>query len=205
MKHVKYYETFNTGKRHLIIIDCQKSFKKFFTDNYLKELNNYANEFNVIQIFDNHHDGKNPDLDYLYSENPDIENKNDLYKFNNQSELIEKRYQYDVDVDYYKNILDENIYNEMKLKEEKGELKKGDMFRTTKKTAIVFIGNNHRFFHIGIKLLNLFEKLKGKEVVFCGGSGPECFADLVISAKSIGVKVLVNKKFIYTANFCPIK
>jgi hypothetical protein len=35
-----------------------------------------------------------------YDNNPDIENKDDLYKFNNQVDLIEKRYNYDVNADF---------------------------------------------------------------------------------------------------------
>ena len=84
MKYIKLFETFNTD-RILIIVDVQKSFKKFFNDNYLSELNRYCNDFTkVYQIWDNHVDGKHPDKDFLYDENPDIESKDDLYKFNNQ-------------------------------------------------------------------------------------------------------------------------
>lgn len=196
----------NDGKSTLLIIDVQKSFSKFFTKKYLSELNKYCKNFtDVYQIFDNHHDGKNPDKDYLYDENPDIENKSDLYKFNNQKDIIEKRYNYDVDADFYKKILSKETYNIVKSKEDKGQLKRGDYFITTENTIIVYIGNNHIWYHCPIKLYNLFIKLKGKDVVMVGGSDKECFLDVEVTAKSLGVNVIRDQKFIYSADHCPIK
>ena len=205
MRYLKIFDSFQNNQT-LIIVDVQKSFKRFFTDNYLSELNKYCQEFNkVYQIFDNHVDGKNPDKDYLYDENPDIENKSDLYKFNNQKDIIEKRYNYDVDADFYKKILSKETYNIVKSKEDKGQLKRGDYFITTENTIIVYIGNNHIWYHCPIKLYNLFIKLKGKDVVMVGGSDKECFLDVEVTAKSLGVNVIRDQKFIYSADHCPIK
>jgi hypothetical protein len=204
MKHIKLYENFNSST--LIIVDVQHSFKKFFTDNYLKQLNSYCLTFDkVYQIFDNHVDGKNPDKDYLYDENPDIENKKDLYKFNNQVDLIEKRYQYDVDADFYKKILDEKVYNDIKQKEKDKSLKIGDYFPTTEGTIIVYIANNHQWFHIPKKLYDIFITLKGKEVTICGGSSDECLLDVEVCGLSMGVNIKRNTNYIYSASFCPIK
>lgn len=203
MKWLKLFENFSKD-RILIIVDVQKSFKKFFTDNYLSELNNYCNDFDkVYQIFDNHHEGKNPDKDFLYDRQPDIENKNDLYRFNNQVDLIEKRYNYDVDVDFYKKILSEEIYNQIKSKE--NILKRGEYFPTTEGTIIVYIGNNHKWFHVPIKLYELFKSIKGEEIVIVGGAEDECILDIMIAAKSLGLKILKNDKYIYSAIDCPIK
>ena len=81
MKYIKIFEDYNKDGI-LIIVDVQRSFKSFFTDNYLSELNKYCLKFDkVYQIFDNHVDGKNPDKDYLYDSDPDIENKKDLEIF----------------------------------------------------------------------------------------------------------------------------
>ena len=148
MKYIKLFE--EHSERILIIVDVQKSFKKFFSDNYLAELNKYCNQFKkVYQIWDNHSEGKNPDKDFLYHEEPDIENKDDLYKFNNQvDDPIEKRYQYDVNIDYYKKILSEETYNKIKSKEQNNQLQPGDAFPTSENTIIVYIGNNHRYFHV---------------------------------------------------------
>lgn len=206
MRHLKIYEDFNKGDEILIIVDVQKSFKKFFTDNYLSELNNYCLEFDkVYQIFDNHVDGKNPDKDYLYDSNPDIESKSDLYKFKNQVDLIEKRYNYDVDADFYKNILDEKVYNDIKQKEKEKSLKRGDFFNTTEGTIIVYIGNNHQWHHMGKKLYDLFLTLKGKEVTIVGGSDSECLLDVEVCGLAMGVKIKRNFKYIYSATNCNIK
>jgi hypothetical protein len=205
MKYLKLFEEINT-ERILIIVDVQKSFKKFFTDNYLNQLNSYCLDFDkVYQVFDNHHEGKNPDKDYLYDNNPDIENVDDLYKFNNQVDKIEKRYNYDVDADFYKKILSEETYNQIKEKEKNNSLKRGNYFSTTEGTIIVYIGNNHQWFHLPKKLYDLFKSIKGEEIVIVGGSEGECILDVMISAKALGLKIFKNDKYIYSATNCPIK
>lgn len=205
MKHLKIFDNFQ-DKQTLIIVDVQKSFRKFFTEMYLHELNKYCLKFDkVYQIFDNHVDGKNPDKDYLYDSDPDIENKKDLYKFNNQVDLIEKRYNYDVDADFYKKILDVEVYNDIKNKEKSKSLKRGDFFPTTGGTIIVYIANNHKWFHIPKKLYDIFLTLKGKEVIIVGGSDQECYLDVEVSGRVLGVNVKRNKDYIYSATFCPIK
>ena len=114
MRYIKTFENHNKNKDILIIVDVQRSFKKFFTEMYIHELKKYCKEFSrVYQIWDNHHLGKNVDKDYLYDENPDIPVHDDLYHFPNQIDLIEKRYQYDVDADFYKKVLDEDTYKEV--------------------------------------------------------------------------------------------
>lgn len=194
------------SKSTLLIVDVQKSFKKFFNDIYLNALNKYCKNFNqVYQIFDNHVEGKNVDKDYLYDENPEIPVNGDLYTFPNQVDIIEKRYNYDVDVDFYKKILSKETYNIVKSKEDKGQLKRGDYFITTENTIIVYIGNNHRWHHMGKKLYDLFIKLRGKDVVMVGGADNECFLDIEVAAKSLGVNVIRDQKFIYSATNCPIK
>ena len=170
---------------------------------YLNELKKYCNNFSeVYQLWDNHIHGKNPDKDYLYDHNPDIPVNDDLYTFPNQKDLIEKRYNYDVDADFYKKILSKETYNIVKSKEDNGQLKRGDYFITTENTIIVYIGNNHRWYHMGKKLYDLFIKLKGKDVVMVGGSDEECFLDIEVSAKSLGVNVIRYQKFIYSATHC---
>ena len=205
MKHIKVFEKFKNNNI-LIIIDVQKSFSKFFTKNYLSQLNKYCLSYNkVYQVFDNHIDGKNPDKDYLYDNNPDIENKDDLYKFNNQVDLVEKRYNYDVDADFYKNILDFDVYKEIKKKESSGTLKRGNFFPTSEGTIIVYIGNNHKWHHMSKKLYDLFKTLKDKDVIICGGSSDECLLDIEVCGLSMGVNIKRNPRYIYSATFCPIK
>lgn len=206
MRHLKIYEDFNKSSEILIIVDVQKSFKKFFTDNYLTALNKYCNKFkDVYQIWDNHIDGKNVDKDYLYDENPDIPVHNDLYSFPNQRDMIEKRYNYNVDADFYKKILDEKVYNDIKQKEDNHQLKRGDFFETTENTYLIYIGNNHKWYHLPKKLQELFTDLKGREVVMVGGSDQECYLDVETAAKTFGVKIRRDNNYIYSATYCPIK
>lgn len=214
MKHIKIYQDFHLYESekpkeqnsHLIIVDVQASFKKYFTDNYLKQLKEYAKGFeNVYQLWDNHVQGPNIDKDYLYEPKPEIPDINDIYDFPNEKLRIEKRYNYDVDADFYKKILDEQTYQKMKQAEDNRTIKRGDIFRTTEGTIIVYIGNNHRYYHVPIKLYKLLKKLKGKHVTMVGGSDGECYTDIETAAKSIGVLAKREPKFIYSATNCPIK
>jgi len=203
MQYLKLFENFNNDV--LIIVDVQKSFRKYFSEMYLHELKKYCENFSeVYQLWDNHVDGKNVDKDYLFDENPDIPVHNDLYNFPNQKDIIEKRYNYDVDVDFYKKILDKETYDLIKTKEESNGLRRGDLFKTKEDTVIVYIGNNHKWFQIPRKLYKLFEELNGQEVTIVGGADSECLSDVFISAESMGVNIKRNWKFIYTATSCPI-
>lgn len=205
MKYIKVYEDFNKDGI-LIVVDVQKSFNKFFTDNYLSELKKYCEKFkDVYQIWDNHVNGKNVDKDYLYDENPDIPVEKDLYQFPNQRDLIEKRYNYDVDADFYKKILSDDVYKDIKEKEENNSLQRGDTFNTKEGTFLIYIGNNHKWYHLPKKLQELFTELKGKEVVMVGGSDQECYLDIETAAKAFGVKIKRDFKYIYSADNCPIK
>ena len=203
MQYLKLFENFQNET--LIIVDVQKSFRKFFTEMYLNELKKYCENFSeVYQLWDNHVDGKNVDKDYLFDNNPDIPVHNDLYNFPNQKDIIEKRYNYDVDVDFYKKILDKETYDLLKSKEESDSLKRGDLFKTKEDTAIVYIGNNHQWFQVPKKLFNLFQQLNGREVTIVGGADSECLSDVYTAAESMGVKIKRDWKFIYTATSCPI-
>jgi hypothetical protein len=173
---------------------------------YINELKKYCNDFkNVYQIFDNHVDGKNVDKDYLYEDDPEIPIHKDLYYFPNQKDIIEKRYNYNVDADFYKKILDKNTYEEISKKEDNKSLKKGDIFKTKEGTIITYIGNKHKWFHVPKKLYDLLISLKGKEVTIVGGASGECLDDIYTTGLSIGVKMKINYKYIYSATHCPIK
>lgn len=205
MKWINTFENYNNIK-DLIIVDVQKSFRSFFTEMYINQLTKYCNNFtNVYQIFDNHHEGKNVDKDYLYDENPDIPISNEFYNFPNVKEKIEKRYNYDVDVNFYKKILDKETYNRISDLEEKNQLKKGDMFTTSEGTVIVYIANNHKWFHVSKKLYDILISLKGKQVEIVGGSDSECLEDVFITAEKLGINIKRNYKYIWSASHCPIK
>ena len=203
---MKFLKTFESHSNEtLIIVDVQKSFRKFFSEMYLNELKKYCKNFKyVYQIFDNHIDGKNVDKDYLYDETPVIPIHKDLYHFPNQKELIEKRYNHKVDADFYKKILDKEVYKEISDKEDRKELKKGDIFPTKEGTYIVYVGNNHKWHHLSKKLYDLLLSFKNKTVTIVGGADGECLEDIVTSAETLGVKIKRDYKYIYTANSCPI-
>lgn len=215
MRYLKTFES-HSSKNVLIIVDVQKSFSKFFTDNYVNQLKEYCKNFgSVYQIWDNHVEGKNVDKDYLYDEDPDMPVNGDLYDFPNQNDLIEKRYNYDVDADFFKNILDKSVYDEIKSKEKNNSLVKGDSFPTKEGTLIIYIGNNHIWYHMPKKLHDLFseisqaqstnESMSVNDVILVGGADRECLDDVEVAAQVMGVRLKRNDKFIYSATHCPIK
>lgn len=204
MVYIKKFESFQ-NESILVIVDVQKSFRRFFSEMYLNKLKKYCKNFQkVYQIFDNHVDGKNVEKDYLYDESPEIPIHDDLYYFPNQKDLIEKRYNYQVDADFYKKILDKEVYQEISDKEDSEQLRKGDIFTTKEGTIITYINNNHVWFHCPKKLYELLVSLKGKNVVIVGGADSECLEDVVTTAETLGVKIKRDYKYIYTASSCPI-
>ena len=216
MRYLKTFES-HSSKDILIVVDVQKSFKKFFNEVYLHELKKYCNEFSkVYQIWDNHVDGKNVDKDYLYDEDPEIPVHKDLYHFPNQTDLIEKRYNYDVDADFYKKVLTPETYKEVSDKEDANELKRGDFFPTNEGTLIVYVGNNHKWYHMPKKLHELFTEVaeaqsmneglsEVRDVILVGGADGECLTDVETAAEAMCVKLRLNHKYIYSASHCPIK
>ena len=205
MRFIKTFESYEQSDI-LIIVDVQKSFKKFFTEMYINQLTKYCNNFNeVYQIWDNHVDGKNVDKDYLYDDEPEIPIHDDLYHFPNQKDIIEKRYNYDVDADFYKKILDKEVYDKISDMEESKSLKKGDIFPTKEGTVITYIGNKHVWFHCPKKLYELLNSLKGKNIKIVGGSDSECLEDVFTLAEKIGLNIKRDHRYIWSANHCPIK
>lgn len=206
MIYIKKFENYDNVESTLLVVDVQKSFRKFFSEMYLNELKKYCKQFsNVYQVWDNHVEGKNVDKDYLYDDEPEMPIHDDLYHFPNQKELIEKRYNYNVDADFYKKILDKEIYKKISDKEDNNSLKKGDFFPTKGETIIVYIGNNHKWFHVPVKLYNLLKTKKGKKIYIVGGSDSECLEDIYITCESLGINIKRDHRYIYSASHCPIK
>lgn len=203
MDYIKTFENYSNNST-LIIVDVQEYFKKYFNDAYISKLFTYCKPFtNVYQIWDNHIDAKTPDKDYLYDNNPELPINNKLYTFPNQKQLIEKRYNYDVDSDFFKKILDKETYKVIKEKEDNNQLKKGEVYKTKEDTIIVYIGNNHNWFHVPIKLYQLLIKYKGKQIIIVGGADSECLEDIVITGESLGVNVKRDPRYIYSATSKP--
>jgi len=204
MRFIKTFENYEHSDI-LIVVDVQKSFKKFFTEMYINKLTKYCNNFNVVyQIWDNHFLG-NVDKDFLYDEDPEIPIHDNFYQFPNQKDIIEKRYNYNVNADFYKKILSKETYNKVKDLENKKQLKKGDTFPTKEGTVITYIGNNHVWFHCPKKLYEILNKLKGKTITIVGGSDSECLDDVFTLAEKIGLNIKRDHRYIWSANHCPIK
>ncbi len=187
MNHIKLFEQFTT-KKHLIIVDVQKSFRKFISENYINSLINYSKDFeNVYYIYDTHKS-----------------TENELYDFFNIKHTIPKKYNYDVNVDFYKEILDDDLYNYIKNKETNNKLIEGDYFKT-ENGIIVYIGNKHKWFHCENELYQLLKSLKNETVYLVGGSDGECLLDIETTAISLNINIRKNFKYIFSAKHNPIK
>ncbi len=198
---IKNFESFTTIDT-LYIIDVSKHFSKFFTEQYLRRLKNHCHNYrNVIQVWDNHSDGKPDDDGYLYDPNFPSPISDDLYTFPNQTEIIEKRYTHQPKDEYIKELLGNEVFKDI-IPE---KLKKGQSFRTLKDTLLVYIGNNHKWFHCPKKLENTLLKSKGKKIHLVGGAETECYEDIIITAQSLGIEPYQDHRFIYSATHCPIK
>jgi len=183
----------------LLIVDVQSNFKKYFPTNpngYLKKLDDYCLEFpsgktdlkGVYQIWDSNR-GSKP-----------------TYKFKNQKELIEKKFGVKKFYSKYKggfnewitHIFDEKTLNQFNTK--KNKFNEGDAFKIKDKNEfLVYIGNTHKWFYVNEELVDLFQKLRGKKVIMCGGADLECLEDLYIALKSFNITPVKNHQYIYTA------
>lgn len=156
----------------LLIVDVQKEFGDFIPDNMVKELFNYCKEFNeVYQIWDSH-DTVAP-----------------TFKFPNQKESINKK--------FGKKFLEKEVQN--KLEKLKNNSTEGQQIQIDSDDIFVRVKNNHDWFFINDELLKLFNSLKGKKIIMVGGADFECLKDVFIACKSMGVKAVLNHKYIYSA------
>ena len=118
--------------------------------------------------------------------------------------MIEKRYRYDVDVEFFKEKMSKDQYIKLKSLEDSKKLKIGDHFKTDSGIILVFIGNNHKWFECPVKLYNLLSELSGEEVTIVGGADSECLQDIFVTAESLGVRIKRDWKYIYSATHCGI-
>lgn len=157
----------------LIIVDVQLNFNKFIPSGLTEKIHNYAQDFkDVYQIWDSNNGVLAP-----------------TYKFPNEKAKIEKKF-------------GKNFFNDRlkKFIKEHDDVEEGSIFKVKNKNEyIVRVKNNHGWFYINEKLVELFKKLKSKRVVFIGGADSECLEDLFIAAKSLGVIPIYNHELIYSA------
>jgi hypothetical protein len=156
----------------LLIVDVQKEFGDYIPDNMVKELFEYCKEFkDVYQIWDSH-DAVAP-----------------TFKFPNQKSSINKK--------FGKKFLEKDVQN--KLEKLKNGSIEGQQIQIDSDDIFVRVKNNHDWFFINDQLLKLFNQLKGKKIIVVGGADFECLKDVFIACKSMGVKAMLNHKYIYSA------
>jgi len=185
LKHIfkfmkKYTEIIKENKENLnehdgilIIVDVQKVFGKFIPRDFEKKLNIYASKFDkVYQIWDSNKINK------------------PSYKFNNEIKNIRKNYGTKFSKDLVK-LTDELELNHPNVKE-------GDIFKTGN-NFVIKIDNNHKWFYLNDELVELYNELKGKNVIIVGGADNECLEDVFVSMNSFGINAIYNHDYIYSA------
>ena len=192
MENLTTYENFkNTKDNILVIVDVQKSFEKYFPQNYVSELKEYSRKFDkVYQIFDTNKTNK-----------PD-------YKFPNQVSAVDKRFGHKwFDENTKKNMETFNLNHPFV----------GQLFNIENRNEyLVYTNNNHKWFYVNERLAKLFRKLEGKNITLVGGAGSlkstdkkvpnrnqmyqdsECLLDVELALKAFGVKINLEPKFIYS-------
>jgi hypothetical protein len=155
----------------LLIVDVQKEFGDYIPDDMVKELFEYCKEFkNVYQIWDAH-DTAAP-----------------TFKFPNQKLSIKKK--------FGKKFLEKDVQD--KLEKMKNKSIEGQQIQIDSDDIFVRVKNNHDWFFINDDLLKLFNTLKGKKIILVGGADFECLKDVFIACKSMGIKTILNHKYIYS-------
>jgi hypothetical protein len=166
-------ENLNEHDGILIIVDVQKVFGKFIPRDFEKKLNIYASKFDkVYQIWDSNKINK------------------PSYKFNNEIKNIRKNYGTKFSKDLVK-LTDELELNHPNVKE-------GDIFKTGN-NFVIKIDNNHKWFYLNDELVELYNELKGKNVIIVGGADNECLEDVFVSMNSFGINAIYNHDYIYSA------
>lgn len=189
----------------LFIVDVQKSYSNFFTDNYINELYKYSRSYDeVYQIWDNHVFGIS---DSNYATNPNIKTPDyiDVYNMCDKENCIEKRYFYLTDIkiyDFFEDRIDNDTYSMLR---ETKSYKKGDSFKTKEGTTVIYVENKHEWFEIPIKLQRVIDNIinTNRKVTLVGGADGECLLDISSSFDHFGLKYTLDHSFIYSATHCP--
>jgi hypothetical protein len=173
--HIVNEDNLNKHDDILVIVDVQKAFGKFIPKGYEKKLNLYCNEFKyVYQIWDSNKVNK------------------PSYKFNNEILSTRKNY----GTKFSKKLVE--ITDE--LTEKNPNVKEGDIFKiNNSNNFVVKIDNNHKWFYLNDGLVDLYNKLKSKNIIIVGGADNECLEDVYISMKSFNINAVYNHEYIYSA------
>lgn len=178
----------------LVICDLQKEFSKFIPQKMVESVMEYCNNFHTVyQIWDGNKNQSKPS-----------------YNFPNEKGNYIKKYGTKFSEDL------ENTVAELNKKYPNA--KEGDKFEFDDVNSyVVKITNNHSWFYVTEKMSQLFNSLKGKNVILIGGAGStdinfyqsqdgnldhdlgECIKDVYESMLSFGINVKYDTRYIYNA------
>lgn len=170
----------------LIIVDVQKQYKDYISDQFLIDLNTYCNEFNrVFQIYDTN---KKNSPDYI---------------FNNQTKAYGKQYGDKLSIDDVPGYFPLNMQDTIK-KILTNIPDEGQMFETMYNDYWVYVGaqhdGGHEWFLCNKELANLFKSFakQQRKIMLVGGAGGECIKDIYVTLKAFGVSVEYNFEHVYS-------
>lgn len=182
----KLYEAATKKKNlgyDLIIVDVQKAYNKYYTDEYLVELNKYADTFSrVFQIWDKEK-SKNPD-----------------YIFKNQTGIYYKEYGPSLHIEdvpkYFLPQQHEYIIN--KLKNIPND---GDMFETMYNDYWIYLGQE-KWFLCNKELTYFIKSLKknNRKVIIVGKELNNSIYNMYYIMKQLGVEVEYELEYNYNEN-----
>jgi uncharacterized FlaG/YvyC family protein len=174
-KFLEYLKEQQNTPDIMVVCDVQKEFSEFINTGFVDALLDYCKGFNTVyQIWDSN------------------KAKAPSYTFPNQKLAIVKKYG-----TKFSEELEETVE---KLNAKYPNAKEGDIFEFDDiNSYVIKITNNHGWFYIPEKMAELFNSLKGKNVILVGGAWTECIQDVFEAMEAFGIKVQYDKRYIYSA------
>ena len=193
MKKYFNFITENKNDGILVVCDVQEPFQKFIPQNYTDELIKFCNNFHTVyQIWDSN------------------KAKKPSWTFPNERMAVVKKFG-----TKFSEELEDTV---AKLNQKYPNAKEGDIFEFDDVNSyVVRVKNNHGWFYVPEKMAQLFNGLKGKQIILVGGAGPtdinfynvqegdiqydngECIKDVYEAMEAFGIKPKYDTRYIYNA------
>lgn len=169
----------------LLIVDVQESFDKFMTEDYVKAVFEFCEDFDrVYQVWDS------------------INQNESTWTFPNQYNDCSKEYGA-LELEHF-----EEFFNNVDIERHKTIFKnpsKGDKMYCKDGSVWLYVGEQHTWFLLKKDLEYFLRSIKefDNTPTMIGGADNECFRDLVVACEHVGLSPKLDYRYIYSATFCP--
>lgn len=184
-QHVPLFEKF--AGTHLLIVDVQENFAKWWEDNNLPflpdDIMEYAKGF-----------------DYVYQIWDAIDVNEPSYHFPNEIRTIEKTYGGDIMEEDAADYFEEPELGRFLKDWDNAELE-DNVYTTKDGGGVFYIAGVHEWFIASSELIELFEELRNSEadLIVVGGAEGECLTDITTALDTMDIPYEVNRDYTYRA------